>query len=346
MLALHPPIPVYEKNMIFPTIRHTNLTAVALLCLLSPAALSAVSADEIERETSGGIAQEQNAAAEQAGLEKAAPTSNQYVRLLRENGPKDDDGAPTALQTSICRFQSQDGNQQVDLIGAVHVGERSYYEELNRLFTKYDAILYELVAPEGTRIPKGGGEAGGSAIGYLQTGMTQMLELAYQLQEIDYTVANFVHADMTPEEFAESMKRRKESAAQMFFRAIGQSLVQQAQTGKLSSDAEMMTAIVSENRTHALRVVLANQFADLDGAALVFGGPDGSTLITERNKKALNVLKKQLAAGKRRVGIFYGAGHLKDMAKRLEEDFGMRSDGHDWLTAWDLRSDSEREDAP
>ena len=43
----------------------------------------------------------------------------------------------------------------VDLIGAVHVGEKAYYEALNKQFEDYDAVLYELVAPEGTRVPKG-----------------------------------------------------------------------------------------------------------------------------------------------------------------------------------------------
>ena len=62
----------------------------------------------------------------------------------------------------------------------------------------------------------------------------------------------------------------------------------------------------------------------------------GSVLITERNKKALKVLKKQMAAGKKRIGIFYGAGHLDDMDKRLRKDFGLKPVAITWLTAWDL----------
>jgi hypothetical protein len=68
-----------------------------------------------------------------------------------------------------------------------------------------------------------------------------------------------------------------------------------------------------------------------------FGGEEGSVIISERNKKALGVLKQQLAHGKKRVGIFYGAGHLSDMDKHMRADFHMQPESITWLTAWDLR---------
>ena len=37
----------------------------------------------------------------------------------------------------------------IDLIGAVHIGEKAYYDKLNKEFEQYDVLLYELVAPEG-----------------------------------------------------------------------------------------------------------------------------------------------------------------------------------------------------
>jgi hypothetical protein len=67
-----------------------------------------------------------------------------------------------------------------------------------------------------------------------------------------------------------------------------------------------------------------------------FGGEQGSVIITERNKKALGVLKKQLADGKKRIGIFYGAGHLNDMDERLRKDFGLEPASITWVTAWNL----------
>ena len=258
--------------------------------------------------------------------------ASQFVRLLKEGEE------PVALQTSITTFQAtKDEKLTVDLIGAIHVGEASYYRQLNELFRKYDAVLYELVAPKGTRVPKGG-TAPSSPVSYMQNGMTEALGLEFQLNSIDYTVANFVHADMTPEEFAQSMKKREESLGKMFFRAIGQSLVKST-SGDSSADLKMIQALLAketDDRQFKLKRAFAEQFADLDGAMLVFEGPDGSTLVTERNKKALDVLSKELDKGSLSIGIFYGAGHMKDMAKRLKKDFKMTLKDTQWLTAWDL----------
>ncbi len=37
-------------------------------------------------------------------------------------------------------------SRRVDLIGAVHVAHKEYFQDLNRRFRSYDALLYELVA--------------------------------------------------------------------------------------------------------------------------------------------------------------------------------------------------------
>ena len=106
---------------------------------------------------------------------------------------KSKDGELLAMETAIVHFVSKDKEAKglsVDLVGVVHVGEKEYYKALNKLFESYDVVLYELVAPEGTRIPKGGGKRGGGAITALQSGMKTMLELEFQLEHIDYTKEN------------------------------------------------------------------------------------------------------------------------------------------------------------
>ena len=47
-------------------------------------------------------------------------------------------------------------------------------------------------------------------------------------------------------------------------------------------------------------------------------------------------LKKQLAAGKSQLGVFYGAGHLVDMDGSLRKDFGLQPVSVKWGTAWEL----------
>ncbi|HEX5445057.1 MAG TPA: hypothetical protein VFW87_14560 [Pirellulales bacterium] len=259
--------------------------------------------------------------------------TGKYIRLLR-----DDDDRPVEMQTAIVSFGADDKDRAgltVDLIAAVHIGEKEYYERLNRQFAKYDALLYELVAPEGTRVPKGGAKSS-HPVGKVQTMMKDMLDLDFQLDHVDYHQDNFVHADMSPEKFSKSMSDRGESIWAIMFRALGQSVAQQSKHPDRSFDADLLLALFDKNRALALKRVLAEQFEDLEGAMSAFNGPDGSTLITERNKRALEVLDREIKSGKKRLAIFYGAGHLPDMARRLIEDFHLKPRREQWVMAWDL----------
>ncbi len=263
-----------------------------------------------------------------------ADATNRYLRIER-----DADDNPLALQTAIVRFESKSPERQgvaVDLIGAVHVGERMYYEALNDAFEKYDVVLYELVAPAGTRVPKGG-KSSNHPLGMLQNGLKNLLGLEHQLEHVDYQKDNLVHADMSPDDFAKSMTDRGESFWTMFFRMMGEGIARQAKyesQGK-SFDAELLVALLNKDQAWRLKRVMAEQFEDLEGSINALSGPEGSTIITERNKKALEGLAAQLAGGKKRIAIFYGAAHLPDMAQRLAKD-GFKPTGERWLTAWNL----------
>ena len=78
-----------------------------------------------------------------------------------------------------------------------------------------------------------------------------MLGLEHQLDCIDYTKKNFVHADMSPEEFNKSMTERGESFMQMFLKMMGQSMAQQKsvlfRVGDLSSGAHFFQSSLSRS---------------------------------------------------------------------------------------------------
>jgi hypothetical protein len=229
----------------------------------------------------------------------------------------------------------------VDLVTAVHIGEKSYYEQLNREFEGYDAVLYELVAPEGTRVPKGGGAGSGSFISMLQKAMKNVLELEFQLQMIDYTRPNFVHADMSPAQFAESMNKRGESMLSMFIKIMMSAMAQQDPQNSNASDAQLLMALFDKNRAMVLKRIMAEQFQSMDGMLSAIEGANGSTLISDRNKIALDVLRKQIGEGKKKLAIFYGGGHMPDIDKRLRNQFGLVPVSTRWLVAWDLKGESK-----
>lgn len=283
-------------------------------------------------------AEEQGKQAADSKVEAAeeAAAESKFIRVRR-----DDSKRPLAMETAVVRYVPAEGDRpgvSVDLIGAVHVGDRAYYDALNKLFESYDVVLYELVAPEGTRIPKEGRKGGGAhPVGALQDGLGALLELEHQLDRIDYTKKNLVHADMSPEDFAKTMADRGESFMQMFLRLMGQGMAQRAAGGGgTNNDLTLLMALFSKDRASKLKLIMAEQFENLEGQLAVLDGPDGSTIITERNKKAFEVLGKQLEAGKKKIGVFYGAGHLPDMERRLIADFGLQRDSEQWVPAWQL----------
>lgn len=266
--------------------------------------------------------------------------SGSFVRIRRSKG-KD----PVALETAIARFTPSDKQTRgvvVDLVGAIHIADKSYFDKLNQRFRDYDSVLYELVAREDANVPEPG-RGPGSAVGGLQVGMKSLLELEFQLDCIDYSRKNMVHADMSPEEFSDTMKKRNETWLGTFFRIMGRGFAEQAKDPTGSSDWQIMAAFFAKDRAHRLKLAMAEQFTDLEDQMSMFDGPEGSTIVTERNKKALNVLQRELDRGKKKIAIFYGAGHLMDMQRRLEKDFGMKRVKTEWLPAWSLvRKDSSK----
>lgn len=263
---------------------------------------------------------------------------NPYLRIL-----VDSDDEPIAMETSIVSFHYQADHQNsvrqselvVDLIGAVHVADNEYFTQLNKVFKNYDALLYELVAPKNNNVPRGGKSQ--HPVGQMQQTMKSWLDLAYQLEEIDYSRPNFVHADMSPTEFSRVMSQRGESFLQMMMRAMGAAMAKQSVQGR-STDYELLFAFGARDRSLRLKRIMSTQFSDLESSMKAIEGDNGSTIIGQRNKKALDVLEQQIAGGKKRIGIFYGAAHMPDMAERMKKRFGLVPDTQStkWLTAWNM----------
>jgi len=278
----------------------------------------------------------------------------QYIRI-RKNERK----LAVAMETAVVTLS---GSRKfpaatVDLIGAVHLGEPEYYDQLNDLFKKYDVVLFEAVMPEDAvrdGLRPGGDDGsrrgdladeqdwndakvGFTAISVVQLGMKDALGMEFQLSGVDYTPDNFVHADMTAEEFEESMKSRGESFSGMLLSEMGKSMSSQQKQNPLATNLDMMFSAFSSDRAYAIRRIAANQLAKAgDGEA--FATADGtSTIITERNRKCLAVLDQELKKKHRKIGIFYGAGHFADMEKRMVQDFGFARTAEDWIVAWHLR---------
>lgn len=273
---------------------------------------------------------------------KVAPAS--YIRLQ-----KDASSQPITLDTATVRLVSPAGQGEliVDLVGVVHVADRDYYDKLNHQLEEYDVVLYELVAPPGTRIPKGGKRDSDNPVAMIQRLMKSVLSLELQTEQIDYTRKHFVHADLSPEQMAEAIKDRGDDGITIALGVAADLLRQQnlqernraknppAAAPDLNLDLGEM--LLDPEGPAKLKRVLAQQMAQLEDPSAGLGQTIGTILVADRNKAALKVFQKELAKGKKKIAIFYGAAHMPDFEKRLTDEFGLKRSKETWLTAWDLK---------
>jgi hypothetical protein len=272
--------------------------------------------------------------------------SAKFIRVQR-----DAKGLPTTLETNIVRYVPADGKGEltVDLVGAVHVADRGYYEKLNSHMEQYDVLLYELVAPPGTRIPKGGAKQRGNPLAFLQNMMKSALKLESQTELIDYTKKNFVHADLSPEQMMEAMKDRGEDGMTLTLGIVADMLKQQNAAARkqketpnrVEEDIDIFTIFSDPEAPAKLKRMMAPQFEDMESPSSGLGPTLNTILISDRNQAAMKVFQKELAGGKKKIGIFYGAAHMPDFEQKLLADFGLKRQEEVWLTAWDLKNKGE-----
>jgi len=282
-----------------------------------------------------------------ASSQDDAPAASGTTTFARVAVDIAEDGSrqPRALQMAIVSYRPQTfpgkapEGFQVDLIGAVHIADAAYYEELNERFEDYDALLFELVAPDGAAVPQPGtGER--SLLSNLQVGMRSALDLEFQLDLIDYSADNFVHADLSPAEFGASMRDRGESLYVYFWRVFYASL-REARSDPLGiRDMTTLSTLLLADDTSAMKTLLAYEMADVGKVSEMIDGPDGSTIIAARNQRAMDVLKREVEDGAKRIGIFYGVAHMPDFERRLANQFGLSAADTQWIDAWQLRAAS------
>lgn len=300
---------------------------------------------------------------------EAAPAGNSFIRFI-------EDEESAALQTAVTTYENANG-VKVDLVGAIHIGDEAYYKGFNELFKGYEIVLYELVGkPEevdpghqaeaeeenadrnnGDEAPDRKAEAEAKAdpkktdmtakiLGGSQIALLELLNLSHQMQHVDYTAENFVHADVSWEKFRAMQKEKGENLFTMLqssIKAQNRLAKEQRKNGikqpGLRESVAMLAALYKAARggdATELKLIMARQMEETERLMVHMENEDGgSVIITERNKVALAKLDEQLAAGKKNLGIFYGAGHFPDMEKRLLER-GFKAKETKWRTAWDI----------
>ena len=272
----------------------------------------------------------------------------------------------THLQTAVVRFTK--GDASVELVGAVHIADQKYYEALNKRFEGYEALLFEGIGGDKPAAPPEAAaeveeaaldepaepevaeeapaeQAPGEEIpavkvpakkkekldglhGAYESG-AKWLGLAYQMRVIDYRKANFVHADLSMAEFTALQKERGETLLGFVLKS---GLKKTDKPVKEPSSLRMLVSLVRGDKDGLKRELVHTLGAGDDQVAALAGD---NVIVGDRNAKCLEVLDREVLAGKKKLGIFYGAAHFPDMEKRLVAD-GWAKAGDEWMTAWDI----------
>jgi hypothetical protein len=304
------------------TTLHDPLLVALLSCLIA----GPLSAAPEEKEPAG---------------EAPAPPAGRFIRFT-------EDATRGRLETSVTRYENTDG-VAVDFVGAVHLADPTYYKGLNTLFKDYGVVLYEMVGGEQGGDPGGQAEAApaddptANLLRGAQMMITNLLKLQHQFAGIDYKAENFVHADLSWKKFRALQEEKGESFASLLQKAMQAELEVKGKDDAKDGDADpsdlstLMTLLGSlrSGDTSDLKLMMARQFCHAEEVIGAFEGEEGSVIIAERNKVVLAAIAEQMKKGKKKIAVFYGAGHYPDMEKRLIEQ-GFKRTKHAWRTAWDI----------
>jgi hypothetical protein len=277
------------------------------------------------------------------------PSVEKLLRVVEKNPTQN------ILQVINARYEHKSKSgalQTVDFIGAVHLGEETYFEQLNEVFRGYDVVLFELVG-DPARVKEMKDSARPSLLGKVQRKLGDTLGLSFQLDKVDYTAKNFVHADMTPEQLADAMDARGESALQMLVKIIRLSFDPELQkelkaTGYSSKEIEGINPLMvlmrgpTEKERAALKRFMAFGLMSSDKVLKALEGAAGGVLIADRNKVAVERVKEQLEKGTTKIAVYYGVGHLPDMNDRFNKELGLKLTSVWWSDAWNLPNDNLR----
>ena len=270
----------------------------------------------------------------------AAPSSaSRFIRFVQTSGEEGH------VDTAITTYARADG-VSVALMSAVHIADGEYYRKLQRRFKEFDSVLYEMVKPR--EMPATRELQSNSPVSMLQVGAKNLLGLEFQLDAIDYSPTNFVHADMDTTTFLRTQEASGETILGLMIRAILAEQNRQAASSDPYDGLQMLFALMSKDRAYKLKYLFAQQMESLESILQgIDQGPDGkgSVLVSGRNQAALSVLTEQIGKGKRKLAIFYGAGHMPNFEKCLTET-GFKKSKEEWVTAWDIRKPKATAEKP
>lgn len=258
------------------------------------------------------------------------------------------------------------------LTGASHIGETNYYAQLQKHLDAQALVLFEgvhagrkgtatntvalektaggspPVAKKEAAAPEPAAKPAGSAS--LQKDLAESLGLVFQLEAINYTGGNFRNSDLSVAELRELMdkddepaapdspkeKRKNEAFEQLLKAMDGNSMfgtLLKAGFRLVGSNPKLqaMTKLALIEALGGIRGDISRMKSLPEDMQRLM-----EVLIQTRNDAVLRDLRVELkrAAPPASISIFYGAGHMDDLERRVRREFGYRAESDLWLPAF------------
>jgi hypothetical protein len=276
------------------------------------------------------------------------------------NGPT---GA-VELQVAVRKLVPINGTgPAIWLSGASHIGETNYYAQLQRHLDGQALVLFEgihagrkagatnaVAAAKGTTNSPAAAAEKPAERGSLQKDLAESLGLVFQLEAIRYTGTNFRNSDLSVAELREVMDKDDEPAAPDSPKEKRKNEAMEQLLKAMDGNSMFGTLLKA-----GFRLVGGNpKLQAMTKLALIeaLGGIRGDlsrmkslpedmqrlmeVLIQTRNDAVLKDLRAELkrAMPPASISIFYGAGHMDDLERRVRREFGYRAESDLWLPAF------------
>lgn len=261
-----------------------------------------------------------------------------------------------SLQIALRKFVPRSGRgAAVWLSGVSHIGESNYYAGLQRHLDAQSLVLFEGVGARDRTLRFDPAEQSS-----IQHTLATSLGLVFQLTAIDYDRPNFRNSDLTVPEL-QRMLAGDHPPAGASPKSSGNSSDDDAGSAREESPefrelmgvmngSSMLGMLVhlgvrflgSSPKLQAMtKLAMIETLGSFQGdlAEVKSVPPELQRLMTVivrgRNDVVLRDLRKNLRTARsgQSISVFYGAGHMADLEKRLVDDLGYRRGEERWMTA-------------
>lgn len=250
------------------------------------------------------------------------------------------------LEVAVRSFAvgDQDNPLQLQLVGVSHIGTEAYYQEIRELLAKADVVLFEGVDGNQPAFKQASSEEGRKR-STLQSNLALALGLVFQLHHIDYNQPHFINSDLTSVQLMALFDGGEMPEDTPAARAEMENLIENMEQDGVRGEIAASVLAFLDTRpgwAKGMRWGMVNILGNVTGNVSDYTGlPDHLrtlmyVLIEKRNEKVMADIHHQLQilAPGQTLAVFYGAAHMHDFEKRIQETYKAEILHTAWLTAF------------